>query len=85
VGGPQWLTSCVPAARAALWRWREVLAGAALACVALIAALATFGVTRWVAAAGVAVGLLLVVTGLQRLRFGAGGGGGASCGWTSGA
>lgn len=64
-----------PAALRALRRWREVAAGAALAALALWLALSTFGLLRWVAAAGALLGLGLAFTGLQRLRFGAAGGG----------
>ena len=62
-------------ARAALRRWREVLAGLVLALLALWLASATFGVTRWIAAALGALGLALAFAATQRLRFERGGGG----------
>lgn len=61
-----------PTARAALWRWREVLAGLALAGLALAVALSTFGITRWIALAAALAGLALGWAALQRLRFGRG-------------
>lgn len=58
-----------------LRRGREALAGAALAALALWLGLSSFGVTRWVAVALGLAGLALIWTGVQRLRFGRGGGG----------
>lgn len=65
-----------PEARAALWRWREVLAGAGLLSLGLWWA---FGATGWMIN-GVGIGLLLaaaalIVLGLQRARFRAAGDG----------
>jgi hypothetical protein len=54
-----------------LGRLREVLAGALLAVAGLWGAVATFGATRWLAAALALLGLVLVWTGVQRLRLGA--------------
>ncbi len=58
-----------PEARAALLRGREALAGLALAALSAWAWAASFGLLRWLAAGGVAAGLLLAWTGAQRWRF----------------
>lgn len=55
----------------ALRRGREALAGLVLAALGLWGATATWGVTRWLMGAVVAVGLGLVWTGVQRWRFAA--------------
>jgi hypothetical protein len=52
-----------------------VLTGAALVLLALWLGLSSFGITRWVAGALGLLGLGLVWTGLQRMRFRQGGGG----------
>ena len=52
-----------------------MLAGAALVLLALWLGLSSFGITRWVAVALGLAGLALAWTGVQRLRFGRGGGG----------
>ena len=62
-----------PEARAALWRAREALAGAALVLLALWWAWGSFGITRWVAGALGLLGAALVWTGIQRWRFARGG------------
>ena len=62
-----------PEIRGALRRGREVLAGAALALLALWLGLTSYGITRWVAMALGLAGLALVWTGVQRLRFDQGG------------
>ena len=64
-----------PEAAHLLRRGREALAGAALALLALWLGLSSFGVTRWVAVALGLGGLALAWTGVQRWRFGQGGGG----------
>jgi hypothetical protein len=64
-----------PAARAALWRWREVLSGLAVAGLGLWWAITAYAIMRWLGFALVAGGLALVWTGWQRLRFARGGGG----------
>jgi hypothetical protein len=64
-----------PAARALLWRWREVLAGAGLALFGLWLALGGFGLARILGWGALATGLALIWTGWQRLRFARGGGG----------
>ena len=58
-----------PEARAAIWRWRETLFGLCLLLLALWWGLTAFGVLRYVAAALMVAGGLLVVAGLQRGRF----------------
>lgn len=58
-----------PELRAALWRWRDILAGVALMAVGLWAALGPgglLGIIGWVV---VVAGLSLVTTGFQRWRF----------------
>lgn len=62
-----------PAARAALWRAREAVAGLALVLLALWLAWGTFGITRWLAVALGALGAGLLWTGAQRWRFARGG------------
>lgn len=62
-------------ARATLWRWREVLAGGAVALLGLWWALHSFGPVRWMAGLVILAGGLAAVVALQRLRFGAGGDG----------
>ena len=64
-----------PEARAALWRWREVLAGGAVLGLGLWWALASFGIMVWIGAAVAALGGMILFTGVQRLRFARGGGG----------
>ncbi len=64
-----------PELRAALWRGREALAGAAVLILALWLGLSAFGVTRWVAVPLGLLGLGLVWTGIQRWRFVRGTGG----------
>jgi hypothetical protein len=58
-----------------LRRGRETLAGAALALAGLWLGLSSYGLTRWLALVLGLAGLALVWTGVQRLRFGRGGGG----------
>jgi len=58
-----------PAARAALWRWRDVLAGLAILALALWAVLGAFGILHWLGWLGLVLGAALVWTGWQRLRF----------------
>lgn len=66
-----------PEAKAALWRWREVLTGGGLALIGLYWGLTTFGVLKWIGWVLVAVGAALIFAGLQRVRFrGASGGAG---------
>ena len=64
-----------PEARAALWRWREVLFGAALTLAASAWALSSYGILRAIALALVALGVIAILAGLQRTRFRGRGGG----------
>lgn len=64
-----------PEMRAALWRWREVIA--ALAVVALLAwwAASAFGIMRWIGWGVTAIAAGFVLAAVQRARFNRGGGG----------
>lgn len=57
-----------PEARAAIWRWREVLAGLAMAGVGAWFT-AGFGLLVWLGGAVIALAAVLIITGLQRARF----------------
>lgn len=57
-----------PEARAALWRWREVLIGALITALGANWAFGSFGVMGWLGWLVLAVGLALLVAGLQRAR-----------------
>ena len=64
-----------PAARAALWRWREVLIGVGLAVLGLWWLAQSTGLLRFVAPAVLVGAGALIMIGFQRGRFrGAGGG-----------
>lgn len=58
-----------PAARNALWQWRETLAGLALLVTALVWAGGSFGVYRILALVLTAIAVIIVVAGIQRARF----------------
>ena len=64
-----------PRMRAALARWHEALIGAGLALLAILWALQSFGLMRWVAAAFALAGLAYALAGLQRGWFRGKGGG----------
>lgn len=64
-----------PEAQAALWRWREVLAGAATAGLGLFWVLGPGALLGWVGGALILAGFALGLIGVQRARFRAGGGG----------
>lgn len=64
-----------PEARAALWRWRDVLAGLGVVLLGLWAVLLTLGVMFWLGWIFLIVGVGLAITGWQRARFVAGAGG----------
>ncbi|WP_420012560.1 hypothetical protein [Tateyamaria sp.] len=67
-----------PEATAAMWRWREVLVGIALAVLALWWLAGPQGLLGWVAPVLLVGARALIMVGLQRGRFrGAGGGLGA--------
>ena len=58
-----------PELRAALWRWREIIAGAVVMLVGLWAALGPGGLLGAVGWVVVVIGLAIVTTGVQRWRF----------------
>ncbi|MEL7253484.1 MAG: hypothetical protein AAGL23_04870 [Pseudomonadota bacterium] len=58
-----------PEARAALWRWREALAGASGVVFGLWWLLTGASLTRWVGGAVALASLALLVAGIQRGRF----------------
>lgn len=58
-----------PEARAALWRWRDLLAGLALGAVGLFWVIGSGGMLRWIGFAVVAIGAMLIGSGVQRGRF----------------
>ncbi len=62
-------------ARAALWRWREVVAGAAMLGLGLWWGLAGTGLLPWMGAALALAGAALALAGVQRARFRPGAGG----------
>lgn len=64
-----------PEAAAALYRWREALAGGVMLAAGLWLALTSFGALFLIGAGFAAFGLALIVAGIQRGRFRAGGGG----------
>jgi len=55
-------------ARAALWRWREVLLGAAITALGAQWAFASFGLMVWLGWAVAAIGVAFLIAGLQRAR-----------------
>lgn len=58
-----------PEARAALWRWREVLVGAGMGALGLWWILGPGGLLGWIGAVLAVTGLALAVIGMQRNRF----------------
>jgi len=62
-------------ARAAMWRWREVLAGGGLAALGLWWVLDGAGIVHWLGWVLIAAALALVLAGVQRGRFRTGAGG----------
>lgn len=64
-----------PEVRAALSRWQELIAGAAVLALGLYWALGTGGVLAWIGYVVSALGLGLVAMGVQRGRFRRGAGG----------
>ncbi|CUH52591.1 hypothetical protein [Shimia marina] len=63
-----------PEARAAVVQWREAVIGAAVLLLGLWGA-SGFGLVKWLGVALVALGAVLIVSGLQRGRFRTGSGG----------
>lgn len=64
-----------PEARAALWRWREVLLGLGLSAVMALWAANAFGFVRVIALILLGLAILLLLAGIQRGRFRSRGGG----------
>lgn len=64
-----------PEAMDALRRWREVLIGAGVALLGLYWLVFSGGLLAWVGVAVSLLGAALVFSGVQRMRFGSGGGG----------
>ncbi|MEO0372922.1 MAG: hypothetical protein AAF231_15810, partial [Pseudomonadota bacterium] len=58
-----------PEARAALWRWREALAGASGLGFGLWWLFSGASLTRWIGGAVALAALALLVAGIQRGRF----------------
>lgn len=57
-----------PEARAAIWRWREVMAGALVTALGANWALGGDGLIRWIGLPVLLVGFALLIAGLQRAR-----------------
>ncbi len=64
-----------PEARAAVWRWREVLIGAGLSALGLWWIFGTSGLLQWIGGAVALAGVALAAAGVQRGRFRGGAGG----------
>jgi hypothetical protein len=64
-----------PEAKAALWRWRELLAAAGLGALGAWWTFGTGGLLGWIGAALIALAGAIAVIGLQRGRFRMGAGG----------
>ena len=64
-----------PEARAALWRWREVLAASGLGVLGLYWVLGPGGLLVWVGWLTLALAVALAIVGVQRGRFRTGAGG----------
>lgn len=62
-----------PAAKAALWRWRDVIAGGLIALLGIWWAWTALGPVAWMGYITVIVGAAIIVTGIQRGRFRQGG------------
>ena len=58
-----------PAARAALWRWRETLAGLGISLIGLWWLATFFSPVRWIGWGFVALGIILAIAGAQRALF----------------
>jgi hypothetical protein len=57
-----------PQAREAVWRWREVIFGAAVTALGANWAFTNFGLLRWLGWVVLLFGLVLLMAGLQRAR-----------------
>ncbi len=58
-----------PEARAALWRWREVIIAATVIALGLWWAIGSFGIVRWIGIVIVIAGVILALAGIQQGRF----------------
>ena len=75
LGGLRLSSFVRPEAKAAIWRWREVLIGAALIALGALWTLRAVGVLQWVSPLIILAGVALAWIGWQRLRFGTDSGG----------
>lgn len=64
-----------PEARAALWRWRELLLAGSTGLLGLTWALGSYGVLALTGWALIVIAVIIAVIGAQRLRFRLGAGG----------
>lgn len=64
-----------PEARAALWRWREVIIAMALLALGLWWGLRSFGILSWIGYAIAVLAIFIALAGVQRTRFRRGSGG----------
>lgn len=64
-----------PEARAEIWRWREVLAGAAIGLLGLSWIMGPGGLLGWIGWVVLMAGVALTLIGVQRARFRTGSGG----------
>jgi hypothetical protein len=64
-----------PEVKTGLWRWRESLAGFAVASIGLYLAIAGLGLTQMIGFSMVVAGAVLMFAGFQRARFRVGSGG----------
>lgn len=64
-----------PEARAEIWRWREVLAGAAIGLLGLSWIMGPGGLLGWIGWVVLIAGVALTLIGVQRARFRTGSGG----------
>jgi len=62
-------------ARAAIWRWREVLLALAVLALGALWVFGTIGLLHWLGYVVLAFGIVFLVAGLQRARFRGGAGG----------
>ena len=58
-----------PEIRDGAWRWREVIAALALACVGLWWGTVSFGIVQWIGWGLAALGAALAISAAQKVRF----------------
>lgn len=58
-----------PEIRAALWRWREVIAALALSGIGIWWGFASFGIVQWLGWGLAALGVALAISATQKVRF----------------